>query len=142
MNKEGLQDRIYKEFMSILKRHIPDSMIESSGYSAGSFSAKLSGKNKSFIGTDYFFDKGKKFVHWTSVQNLLSILNYREFRLYNLHNSSDENEFKYPSQKFNVTKETIDYSKSYLTLFHFVSQKKLIISTCGKSMVKTILVWP
>ena len=125
MSAEEYLDKLYDEFMFILKRHIPDLMIESTGYTASSFNARLSDKNNSFIGTDYYFDKGKKFVHWTNVQNLMSILNYREFRLYNLHNSSDENEFNYAAANFDITEETIDYSKSYLYTLSFCESNEI-----------------
>jgi len=111
--------------MLIVNRHIPELMIESAGYSGSSFDARLSNKNNSFNGTDYYFNEGKKFVHWTNIQNLMSILNYREFRLYNLHNSSDENEFKYAAKEFDVTDENIDYSKSYLYTLSFCESKEI-----------------
>lgn len=123
--EEKYLDKLYDEFKSILKRHIPNLMIESCGYSGSNFDAKLSDKNKLFIGSDYFFNKGKKFVHWTSIQNLMSILNYREFRFYNLHNSSDEKEFKYAAQQFGITNESIEYSKSYLYTLSFCESKEI-----------------
>jgi len=111
--------------MSIVNRHIPELMIESAGYGGTRFDARLSNKNRSFNGTNYYFKEGKKFVHWTNIQNLMSILNYREFRLYNLHNSTDENEFKYAAKKFDTIEETIDYSKSYLYTLSFCESKEI-----------------
>ncbi len=108
-----------------MERHIPSTMIESNGYSGSRFDAKLSNKNRSFLDSDYYYQKDKKFVHWTNIQNLMSILNYRELRFYNLHNSSDENEFKYAAQKFDITNEIIDYSKNYLYTLSFCESKEI-----------------
>lgn len=119
MDREDYYDKLHDEFMSILNRHVPHSMIESSGYSNANFDAKLSDKNRAYIGTKYLFEKTKRFIHWTSVQNLMSILNYRELRMYNLHNSSDEKEFEYAAKEFDITKELINYSKSYLYTLSF-----------------------
>lgn len=125
MNTEKCLDQLHEEFMSIINRHIPELMIESAGYSGSRFDARLSNKNRSFYGTDYYFHAGKKFVHWTNIQNLTSILNYREFRLYNLHNSSDENEFKFAAKKFDISDEAIDYSKNYLYTLSFCESKEI-----------------
>jgi len=69
--------------------------------------------------------ENRKFVHWTSVQNLMSIINNREFRLYNLHNSSDHEEFVYSAEKLLLSEKHIEYSKRYLYTLSFCEAKEL-----------------
>ena len=125
MNREEYLDKVSDEFMSILHKYIPNKMIVGNGYSEMSFHARLSEINKAFSGSQYYFNGVKKFVHWTSVQNLMSVINYREIRLYNLHNSSDEDEFKYSAQELNLADNQIDYSKSHLYTFSFCQASEL-----------------
>ena len=95
MNREKHLYEVSDEFMLILCKYIPNRMIVRNGYSEMSFHARLSNKNQAFSESQYYFKGDKKFIHWTSVQNLMSIINYREIRLYNLHSSSDSDEFAY-----------------------------------------------
>lgn len=125
MNREEYLDKVSDEFMSILHKYIPNRMIVGNGYSEMSFNARLSNKNKAFSESQYYFKGNKKFVHWTSVQNLMSIINYRELRLYNLHNSSDAEEFNYSAEKLKLADNQIDYSKKYLYTLSFCQASEL-----------------
>ncbi|WP_228236965.1 DUF2971 domain-containing protein [Allomuricauda sp. M10] len=124
MSREDL-DKVSDEFMSILHKYIPNEMIVGNGYSEMSFDARLSNKNQAFSEGQYYFKGEKKFIHWTSVQNLMSIINYREIRLYNLHNSSDSEEFSYAAEKLNIDKNRVDYSKKYLYTLSFCKATEL-----------------
>ena len=55
----------------------------------------------------------------------MSIINYRELRLYNLHNSSDSEEFAYAARKLNIDNNQIDYSKKYLYTLSFCKASEL-----------------
>lgn len=125
MDREKYLDKISDEFMSILHKYIPNRMIVGNGYSEMSFNARLSNKNKAFSESQYYFNEDKRFIHWTSVQNLMSIINYREIRLYNLHNSSDSEEFAYAAEKLNINNNQIDYSKKYLYTLSFCNASEL-----------------
>ncbi|GMN11363.1 hypothetical protein MTsPCn9_10300 [Croceitalea sp. MTPC9] len=125
MNREEYLDKVSDEFMSILHKYIPNRMIEGNGYSEMSFQARLSNKNNAFSKSQYYYKADNKFVHWTSVQNLMSIINYREMRLYNLHNSSDADEFAYAAEKLNLADNQIDYSKKYLYTLSFCKASEL-----------------
>jgi len=125
MNREEYLDKVSDEFMSILHKYIPNRMIVGNGYSEMSFNARLSNKNNAFSESQYYYKGEKKFVHWTSVQNLMSIINYREIRLYNLHNSSDADEFVYSAEKLKLGDNLIDYSKKYLYTLSFCKASEL-----------------
>jgi len=125
MNREKHLYEVSDEFMLILCKYIPNRMIVRNGYSEMSFHARLSNKNQAFSESQYYFKGDKKFIHWTSVQNLMSIINYREIRLYNLHSSSDSDEFAYAAEKLNIDKNQIDYSKKYLYTLSFCKASEL-----------------
>lgn len=125
MNREEYLDNVSDEFMSILHKYIPNKMIVGNGYSEMSFNARLSNENKAFSESQYYYKRDKKFVHWTSIRNLMSIINYREIRLYNLYNSSDSDEFRYAAEKLNLADNQIDYSKKYLYTFSFCKASEL-----------------
>ncbi len=125
MNREEYLDKVNDEFLSILYKYIPYKMIAGGGYSEMSFDARLSNKNKDFTESKYYYKGDKRFIHWTSVQNLMSIINYREIRLYNLHNSSDADEFTYSAEKLNLADNQIDYSKKYLYTLSFCKSSEL-----------------
>lgn len=136
METEKHIESIIKEFTSILYKYIPKSMIIRHSYSANSFEAKLSEINSPFSESQYFYNGKKKFVHWTSVQNLMSILNYRKLRLYNLHNSSDSDEFKYSAKKLNLNDDQIEYAKKYLYTLSFCEAKEIENSNLWKTYGK------
>jgi hypothetical protein len=125
MNREKYLDKISDEFMSILYKYIPNKMITGNGYSEMSFDARLSKFNNSYSDSQYFYKGNKKFIHWTTIQNLMSVINYREIRLYNLHNSSDADEFNYAAEHLKLPKESIDYAKEFLYTFSFCKSSEL-----------------
>lgn len=125
MNKNEYLDKISDEFMSILRKYIPNKMITGNGYIDMSFDARLSKFNNSYSDSQYFYTGNKKFIHWTTIQNLMSVINYREIRLYNLHNSSDANEFNYAAENLKLPKESIDCAKDFLYTFSFCKSSEL-----------------
>jgi len=52
-------------------------------------------QNRQLVNTDYHYSIGKKLLHFTSLRFLFSIINEKSFRLYNLLNSNDPNEYSY-----------------------------------------------
>lgn len=124
MTEIELIDQIGKEFMDTVYKHIPNDWISSNGSSGPSFHARLSEMNSAFHNSDYFYSGQRRFVHWTSVQNLMSIINNREFRLYNLQKSSDENEFKFAADQLTMPEDKIDHSKNYLYTLSFCEIKE------------------
>ena len=125
MNQWELISEITLEFLEILRKHFPENIIARNGSSGPTFDADLTDKNLHYNNTPYFYNGKLKFVHWTSVENLLSIINNREIRLYNLHSSSDQNEFKFAASALNIPNNQIDYSKNYLYTFSFCKSDDL-----------------
>jgi len=119
MTEIEIIDKIGKEFMDTIYKHIPREWISSNGSSGPSFHAQLSEQNLAYQNSEYFYEGQRRFVHWTSVQNLMSIINNRELRLYNLQKSSDEKEFKYAADLLMLQDDRIDHSKNYLYTLSF-----------------------
>lgn len=124
MKKEQL-DLIQKEFHNIIHKHLSPELFKNYGYSDLSFHAVFSERTERFKGTDYYYDEDKKFVHWTSIQNLMSIINNREIRLYNLQNSADPEEFNFAANQLKIQQDRSNYSKNYLYTFSFCKALEL-----------------
>lgn len=125
MNEEELIEKIEAEFMAIINSSMLSKWITSNGSSGPNFHATLNTKNEVYKESQYYFNEEKKFVHWTSIQNLMSIINYRELRLYNLHKSSDSEEFNYAAKALNVSNNQIDHSKKFLYTFSFCKSTEI-----------------
>lgn len=119
MTETEIIDLITKEFMDTIYKYIPNECISSNGSFGRNFNARLSEMNSAFHNTEYFYSGERKFVHWTSVQNLMSIINNREFRMYNLQKSSDENEFKFAANQLTMSENIIDHTKNYIYTLSF-----------------------
>ncbi len=119
MTQLELNAKITSEFLNILKTHLSEKLISSNGSIGPVFDADLTDKNLNYKDTHYFYNGELKFVHWTSIQNLLSIINNREIRLYNLLNSSDPDEFDYAAKALEISHNQINHSKNYFFTFSF-----------------------
>ena len=84
--------KVDKEFEQIILKSFKGLMIDGQGNSGPNFHATISKRNIFFNTTDYFYNGKLDFFHLTSIDNLLSILNARAFRLYNLNSSKDPSE--------------------------------------------------
>jgi hypothetical protein len=118
-------EEIYEEFRQLLRTHFPDLHFTHTGYTGGNFHAELASENRMFVDTPYFFNEELRFIHFTSVDNLLSILNNREIRLYNLHSSKDEEEYHHAAVKLGLQADEIEFAKSYYYTFSFCKQEDL-----------------
>lgn len=125
MTESELIDKIDQDFLKIINNHLPENLISHRGSSGPSFYADLTNENHIYKGTPYFYNSALKFIHWTNVNNLLSIINNREIRLYNLLNSSDSKEFEYAAKALNIPQNQIEYSKNYYYTFSFCSSADL-----------------
>jgi hypothetical protein len=123
--------KIDKEFEEIILKSFRGLFLDGQGNSGPYFHAYISSKNQFFENTDYFYHEELDFFHLTSLENLLSILNSRSFRLYNLNSSKDAEEFKYAGNLLKLTEPQIQNSKEYLYTFSF----------CPSSELKNKKVW-
>ena len=68
----------------------------------------------------YLFKEQYEFFHITTMENLFSILNSRNIRLYNLNNSSDEKEYFHAGERTGLlSNEMISRLKDYVHIFSF-----------------------
>lgn len=93
------------EFWSLIESNF-DCRLEGMSTSASSFlngpitfNARFPTKNSYLINTPYLYNQSKKLIHFTSIPVLFSIINEGAVRLYNLHNSNDNTEYSYASNK-------------------------------------------
>src|SRR5450759_3200031 len=63
-----------------------------------SFEARFPNKNRNLINSPYLYSNSNKLIHFTSLSSLYSIINEGAIRLYNLHNSNDEDEYIFASK--------------------------------------------
>ncbi|KJF43098.1 DUF2971 domain-containing protein [Draconibacterium sediminis] len=100
------------------------------------FKARISTKNRNLLGTRYFYSSNKKVIHFTSLPVLFSIINENALRLYNLHNSNDENEYSYAVDKLKdiykiqgidneKIKGSINITKEYSFIFSSTSHEAI-----------------
>lgn len=113
-------------FEQVLKPLLPN--IQSAGYSSvggdGYFdnaTLYLSVKSNIFNDSIYQFKDELTFIHYTSIDKLLSILNEGKIRLYDLNNMTDPTELHYGFNELNQTInfERIKILKSHLFSFSF-----------------------
>ncbi|HWY36067.1 MAG TPA: DUF2971 domain-containing protein [Nitrosopumilaceae archaeon] len=116
---------IYFEFRQLLKKHFPELHFTHTGYVGSDFNAELPTENRMFANTSYFYKEELSFIHFTSIDNLLSILNNREIRLYNLHSSKDEEEFYYAAKELGLQADEIEFAKNYYYTYSFCKKEDL-----------------
>ncbi len=117
--------QVDKEFEQIILKYFNGLMIDGQGNSGPNFHATISPKNRFFETTDYFFTGKLEFFHLTSIENLLSILNSRAFRFYNLNSSKDAEEYRYAANLLQLNEAQIENSKEYLYTFSFCPMTEL-----------------
>ncbi len=117
--------KIDEEFESIILKYFPGLFIESRGNSGPNFHASFHNNNRFFEKTEYFYNDDLEFIHFTKFPSLLSILNSRSIRMYNLHSSNDHQEFEYAASLLKLTNNEIQARKNNLYTFSFCSKKEL-----------------
>ena len=125
MLEDSLQEDVYTQFRALIQKHFPEFFFRHKGYTGFNFYADLASENKLFKDTPYFYKEELTFIHWTSINNLLSILNNREIRLYNLYNSEDEHEFYYAAEILGLESAQINYLKKYYYTFSFCKKEDI-----------------
>lgn len=114
-----LINKIEAEFKVIIQTAFPENFIRRWGSSGPRFDASFATENRYFKNTEYYYNESLQFFHLTSLQNLFSIINSRNIRLYNLHNSSDPEEYSFAASQLELTQNQIDYRKSNIYTFSF-----------------------
>lgn len=117
--------KIDSEFDRIIHECFPNTFLQSHENSGNRYHADITKYNGGFKETEYFYNEKLEFFHLTSIQNLLSILNERSFRFYNLHNSNDEKEYKHVAELFSMDEDEINHKKDYLYTLSFCPMSEI-----------------
>ena len=123
--------KIDREFDDIIVSVFKNLFLQGHGNLGDNFHADISKHNRDFTNTDYYYSGKLEFFHLTTIQNLLSILNERSFRLYSLHNSEDPDEYSHAGKLLRLTENEIENRKQELYSFSF----------CPISELKNAAVW-
>jgi hypothetical protein len=127
---EFLQE-IDKQYLDIVAKYYPSLKVPSWGSSGPNFHFDLSNIYKHYNGSPYYYQKKLEFLHWTSVQNLFSIINNAELRLYNLWNSEDNSEFEYAAKLLSLAPKQIN----------LIKERYYIASFCEKENLSSDYLW-
>ena len=131
MDQDQIQDHYLQKLYSIAERHFGDINIAAFGCSARGLDLTLPDTNRNYQSSTYYFQTPCSLVHWTSIQNLFSILNERALRLYNLESSDDANEISYAGELLGLNRNLLNFGKR-----HFFS-----ISFCNGSEKDNPFMW-
>lgn len=89
------------------------------------FESHLSRHHGHYKDSDYYFNGEMKFIHFTKIQFLFSILNSRAFRFYDLNSSTDPLEYEYAATILRVKKTEIEALKQNVFTFSFCPESEL-----------------
>lgn len=131
MDQITLDAMIQSEFDKLVQKYFDKSLISRRGSWGPNYDADLTNENKYFKKSGYDYCGELKFIHFTTLPKLFSILNERIIRLYNLHSSNDENEYKYAAEILGLSNEEINFRKKYIYTFSF----------CPFSELSNIFLW-
>lgn len=73
-------------------------------------------RNRELVNTAFYYKKRKDFLHFTSLENALSILNEQHIRLYNLVNMDDKFELDYAKKELNFHNRPDDAKENIFSL--------------------------
>lgn len=117
----ALEDEFFKEFPE-LKGFLDISFYANSQtQQVGGGGANLSSDNHKYRSTEYYYKNPRnlsmEFIHFTSLQALLSILHTNSIRLSSLNSMNDPNEIGYASDLFSSPAEVIEWQKKSILSF-------------------------
>ena len=107
------------EIQSIISKAFKGIGFSGGGNTGDEFRAYLSEYNKKFIDSDYFYKGETKFFHLSKLQNILSIINSKSIRFYDLNSSSDPNEYRYAAEAMGINPNLIEAMKKITYSFSF-----------------------
>jgi len=81
-------------------------------------------ENKNLVNCQYFY-KNKTVVHFSNIPALISILQEKAIRLYNLHNLNDPREFKFSARLFGLEDEIVEDARTNIFLISFCEREIL-----------------
>jgi hypothetical protein len=123
MDQFELLEMAHSKFREVVQRYFPTLEFPTSGYAGPRFHISSASGFKYFKDTPYYYKGELKFVHWTSIEKLMSIINNGEIRLYNLPNSEDKEEFNYAARILELNDTELDLIKSNYFTFSFCKRE-------------------
>ena len=99
--------------------------LNGQGNSGPNFHAYLSNHNRDFYNSQYYYKKPMKFIHFTSIRNLMSICKSKSIRMYNMINSNDVSEYDFAASEMGLSKGEIEYYKKRIFTFSFCELSEL-----------------
>jgi hypothetical protein len=119
MLSENNYREIHFEFEQLIQAAFGGVRFEGGGSTDNHFRSYLSKRNKSYSSTEYFYKKELKFFHLTSLPNLMSIINSRCIRFYDLNSSTDPHEYGYVAKAMGLSTDVVASQKTRLHTFSF-----------------------
>ena len=104
--------------------------------------ARIPNKNIKLQGTRYYYSKGRKVIHFTSVSALFSIINDGALRLYNLHNSNDSCEYSFASNQLREIYSLQGFDEKKIEGYiDKMKEYSFILSTASTNEIKNKILW-
>ncbi len=117
-SQKEYQDKLDIEVLSHLPEVIRKFSLRYFGVSEDKPITKIEGilpcENEHFFSSEYFDIPNEFYVHFTSEECAYSIIKSGNFRMYNLHNSNDDNELSGASRQFDYGEKQINILKSQI----------------------------
>jgi len=108
----------------------------------GKYNARITSENKKLKETMYRYDNSNCLIHFTKLNNLLSIINECSFRLYNLHNSNDPEEYIYSSTKLSEIYELQGFNSERIKSENeYVKENSYILSSTDTNSLNDKVFW-
>ena len=122
---------IFKEVTTFIRNKIPNFYCADPGYSYRQLTKSFSNvtftpRYDHFLDSDYHYSGDRKFIHYTSLHKLFSMLNEGALRLYNLAGVNDPQELQYSLRLINPNIK-IDSISEYRSRFFFISLNESIL---------------
>jgi len=149
LNTDGISEmlRIENQIKDLIKSYlgIPiGGILQSCSIFPGqpiSTNVRASEKNYDYENTRYSF-KENKFIHFTSLKVLFSIIREKSLRLYNLNNSSDKHEYTYSVNKFRAFYERKGWDeKRIIDYLNGIKDDSFILSCASTNDVESKEHW-
>lgn len=118
-------EKPYQQYQDLLNKYFPTMPFWNTGYAGNQFNGSLYEHNIAYKDSIYYYTGEKRFIHWTNLSSLLSMINSKEIRLYNLLNSNDEREFYSAGEELGVNPLYIEHAKANSYVFSFCEKNEL-----------------
>lgn len=138
---EKLYDELIAEIKSLGYTIFAESFYDEAHAQSGIFNQRywsLPEQNKKLKGSPFYYDTGKDFIHFTSLEALFGILNSKHIRLYNLSNMDDKYELNYALEVLSFKKYSGIQDKENLYCFSMCSASEVLDE---QHKIKKHLLW-